>query len=489
MPEGPADVLLTLGPPPACSRWPRSGRTSGRRASGPGSRSRSGPSRPGSRALLRREARGRWVAVTTTLGAQPFPGGGADGAAAVALQTLVRIAAIEYGARGLRANAIAAGFREGELPAGLDPELARSDTPTGRLGSAADLAGTVAWLLSADADQVERRGAAARRRLHDQPRRAPRPAEALTVQELAPGIHRIESDLGVRSMAQYLLLGEERSVLVDTGLAGHAGRGADPGARGGRRRARRGADQPRGRRPLGRQPAGQGALPAGALRLPRARPALDRERRGDAGQELRWHVPYGWTAPTSAAMLALLGGDAPIDVGLQGEGRSGSGPAAARAPPPAGPHAGPRRSLGRRKPGRPWWSTRRSATASTTAHGSPTDPAPLLRRRGYRATIRRIRALEPELLLTAHYDPMDAAAARAFCDGSPGPRRPGRGRRARAAGRRRGAPARAHRRRGRALGPYPEFTSEIAAGVRSHLAALGPPVTPLGCRPPPMRTP
>lgn len=38
--------------------------------------------------------------------------------------------------------------------------------------------------------------------------------------EILPGIHRIESDLGPRFMCQYLLAGEERTVLVDTGLAG-----------------------------------------------------------------------------------------------------------------------------------------------------------------------------------------------------------------------------------------------------------------------------
>ena len=38
--------------------------------------------------------------------------------------------------------------------------------------------------------------------------------------EILPGIHRIESDLGERFMCQYLLLGEERTLLVDTGLAG-----------------------------------------------------------------------------------------------------------------------------------------------------------------------------------------------------------------------------------------------------------------------------
>jgi NAD(P)-dependent dehydrogenase (short-subunit alcohol dehydrogenase family) len=94
------------------------------------------------------------VAVTTTLGAQPFPGGGPDGAAAVALQTLVRIAAVEYGSSGIRANAIAAGWRAGSIPDGLVAELALADTPTGRLVSDADLAATIAWLLSDDADQV-----------------------------------------------------------------------------------------------------------------------------------------------------------------------------------------------------------------------------------------------------------------------------------------------------------------------------------------------
>jgi 3-oxoacyl-[acyl-carrier protein] reductase len=106
------------------------------------------------RDVLARGAHGRWVAVTSPLGVQPIPGGGADGAAAVALQTLVRIAAIEYGSRGIRANAIACGWREETLPAELDRELAVSDTPTGRLTTASDLADAVIWLLSHEADQL-----------------------------------------------------------------------------------------------------------------------------------------------------------------------------------------------------------------------------------------------------------------------------------------------------------------------------------------------
>ena len=36
--------------------------------------------------------------------------------------------------------------------------------------------------------------------------------------EVAPGIHRIEGDLGERYVCQYLLVGAERTLLVDTGL-------------------------------------------------------------------------------------------------------------------------------------------------------------------------------------------------------------------------------------------------------------------------------
>ena len=106
------------------------------------------------RELLRRDGFGRWVAVTSTLGTQPFPGGGPDGTAAMMLHTLVRVAALEYGERGLRANVVAPGWRDDQSPAALDAELARADTPTHRLTTAGDVAAVVAWLLSGDADQL-----------------------------------------------------------------------------------------------------------------------------------------------------------------------------------------------------------------------------------------------------------------------------------------------------------------------------------------------
>ena len=36
--------------------------------------------------------------------------------------------------------------------------------------------------------------------------------------EVAPGIHRIDSPLGARFMAQYVLTGDARTLLFDTGL-------------------------------------------------------------------------------------------------------------------------------------------------------------------------------------------------------------------------------------------------------------------------------
>jgi NAD(P)-dependent dehydrogenase (short-subunit alcohol dehydrogenase family) len=106
------------------------------------------------RDVLDRGTPGRWIAITAALGAQPFPGGGADGTAASALQALVQVAAIEYGARGMRANAIVSGWRAGRLPPELDPVLAEQDTPTGRLTTSEQIAATVAWLLSDAAGNV-----------------------------------------------------------------------------------------------------------------------------------------------------------------------------------------------------------------------------------------------------------------------------------------------------------------------------------------------
>lgn len=99
--------------------------------------------------VARERGSGAWVAVTSVLATQPFPGGAA-GAAALAVQTLVRIAALE----GIRANAVAPGWRQDRLPGTLDPALAAADTPGGRLATAGDVAAAAAWLLSPAAAHV-----------------------------------------------------------------------------------------------------------------------------------------------------------------------------------------------------------------------------------------------------------------------------------------------------------------------------------------------
>ena len=91
---------------------------------------------------------GRWVAVTASVGTQPFPGAGVDGTFATALHTLVKVAALENGPFGITCNAVAVGWREGELPEALE------DTPTGRFARDDDVRGAVEWLLSDAASHV-----------------------------------------------------------------------------------------------------------------------------------------------------------------------------------------------------------------------------------------------------------------------------------------------------------------------------------------------
>src|SRR5207244_13509970 len=153
-----------------------------------------------------------------------------------------------------------------------------------------------------------------RRRLHGLERLEARP-KTIDVTEVAPGIHRIESELGPRFMCQYIFVGAERSLLVDTGVAGTPARVIVPYLE-----------------QLGTEPDlvlishadldHSGGNRAVRARYPRAVLAcheLDRRWIESNEAMLRenylWHEPYGFEEPDDAgrqAMLADMGGDCPI---------------------------------------------------------------------------------------------------------------------------------------------------------------------------------
>ena len=140
--------------------------------------------------------------------------------------------------------------------------------------------------------------------------------------EIAPGIHRIEEDLGPRFMAQYLLTGSERTLLVDTGLSQTLTEAIAPYA------------ESIG---LGVEAIDElfvshadvdhiGSNRALHERSPRTRICcgeLDRRwvesNEAILAENYRWFEPYGFTlGPDVLGFIAQeLGGDAPVDVGLR----------------------------------------------------------------------------------------------------------------------------------------------------------------------------
>jgi glyoxylase-like metal-dependent hydrolase (beta-lactamase superfamily II) len=297
----------------------------------------------------------------------------------------------------------------------------------------------------------------------------------MNVHEIVPGVIRIESDLGARLMAQYLLIGEERTVLVDTGLArtpdevlapvlveegvapdliliSHA----DLDHCGGNRRMRE-------------------LYPRSLLACPEAdRPWIE-SNAAMVAENYMWHAPYGLDQPDKQAREELfddLGGDAPVDLTLRGGEsiRLGAG----------------RRFEVLHLPGHTrghiglWDPTARVAITIDAAlsdgiydrSGNKLIPPRYYDAEAYRSTIRSIRGLEPDLLLTAHYEPMDAAECREFCERSLAHVdavevivRDGV---SRGETRLKELTELVDQR----LGPFPEFATELAAGIRSHLAAL-----------------
>ena len=107
--------------------------------------------------------------------------------------------------------------------------------------------------------------------------------------EVAPGIHRIESPLGARFMAQYVLAGDARTLLFDTGMADTPTGVLRPYLESiglGLEAIDDVLIEPRRQRPRGREPRPSRPPSRRTLLLPRARPALGRVERDARRREL-----------------------------------------------------------------------------------------------------------------------------------------------------------------------------------------------------------
>lgn len=296
--------------------------------------------------------------------------------------------------------------------------------------------------------------------------------------EVVPGIHRIESDLGPRFMCQFLFTGEERTVLFDTGLKD------TPNAVIGPYLSKIG---------LGLQDVDEviishadvdhcGGDHAISRQHPRVRFSChERDRawiesnKAMLAENYTWYETYGFGPDEEAKawILDQLGGDAPIDVGLSGgETLRLSDDWRIEI------HHLPGHTMGHIG----LFDPRSRAAVIVDAilydgiydrKGRRLIPPRYYDARAYRSTIRQVKAMQPDILLTAHYPVMKGAEVSAWLDRAldftyelEHVVREGLG-------------------RGMTdlweltqyaddkVGPYPEFMTELGAAVRAHMFVPG----------------
>ena len=295
--------------------------------------------------------------------------------------------------------------------------------------------------------------------------------------EILPGIHRIESDLGTRFMCQYLLVGEDRTLLIDTGIAGTPEEVILPYL----------AEVGLGVEDIDEVIISHSDLDhcGGNRALKDRRPDL-RFSCGEADRRYVesnstimaeiycWSEPYGF-GPDEAAKVQMredLGGDCPIDTGLRGGETLRLGPnrriEVMHLPGHTPGHLG-------------FWDAETGAAIIIDAvletgiydrEGNRLIPPRVFDLAGYENNIRRLVSLRPQHLLTAHYPPLQGQEALDFLDRS-----------LEFAATLRGV-VRDGLENGKTdlwgltqladerLGPYPEARIELGAGVRASMASL-----------------
>lgn len=111
------------------------------------------------RRLLAADRTGAIVTVTSMNGVAPGPNAGAYGTTKAGIARLTQQMALEWGPLGIRVNAVAPGLIDAGMsePIYADPDIRRRRSgavPLGRLGTGADVAAAVLFLLSEEAGYV-----------------------------------------------------------------------------------------------------------------------------------------------------------------------------------------------------------------------------------------------------------------------------------------------------------------------------------------------
>lgn len=295
--------------------------------------------------------------------------------------------------------------------------------------------------------------------------------------EILPGIHRIESDLGERFMCQYLLRGEDRVVLIDTGLAGtpeevivpyleDAGLTVDD------------LDEVIISHADVDHCGGNRALKEVNPRLRFSCGEPDRYLIEDNKTMLEelysWSEPYGFgpDEETKTWILNELGGNVPIDVGLHGGETLRLGPGRRveilHLPGHTAGHLG-------------FWDAEHGAAIIIDAvlesgiydrAGNRLIPPRYFDAGWIEGTIRKLQSLRPQHLLTAHYPAMQGQEVTDFLDRSLDYTR--QVRQVVSAGLDEGINDlwELTKYADEQLGPYPEMMAELGAPVRAYMAAF-----------------
>lgn len=103
------------------------------------------------------ETSGSIVNVTSVMADASLPGTAVYSGTKAAQQQITRSLAVELGPQGVRVNAVAPGFTETDMIAGLPQEIRAasiSGTPLGRIGKPEDIAKAVLFLASEDASWI-----------------------------------------------------------------------------------------------------------------------------------------------------------------------------------------------------------------------------------------------------------------------------------------------------------------------------------------------